>query len=377
MKTKEELIKKVKDLISKDKTKEAIKLLQEEQLRDFESNLANLSARYISLYKKTSLDLIDSEVAQRKLNNINFDLFELLNQIEESGESKEAKEQPAPVKSETITKTIQEEKQPVPSKKEQKESITKTVSSSSVSTKSNSKMYLMIGLGVLLLAAGAFWFTSQSSEKEKIKEAEVARIKAEKEQAKQDSLAQVAADTETLENFNRTKKEIFLGNKFGGGTIFYIEQLGEGYKVLIAAPGDAHTKKIPWLHLSDPKDYTGADRTGLFGGKFNTRILVDIFKDTEGIYPAKLCDEYTRRGEKDTTYDDWYLPSKDELNKLYDYRKENEDFKKTFTHDYYWSSTVIKTGYVYYRSFFDGDIFEKLSTNKGKVRAIRQVEISK
>lgn len=99
-------------------------------------------------------------------------------------------------------------------------------------------------------------------------------------------------------------------------------------------------------------------------------MIVDYFK--EGNYPAWLAKNYGP-----SKYKDWYLPSRDELDLVYSFYK-NEKSKKSkifktldFQHKYYWSSTEIGNDGVYYRSFYDGISYDELK-NKARVRPIRQ-----
>ena len=82
------------------------------------------------------------------------------------------------------------------------------------------------------------------------------------------------------------------------------------------------------LFVNGTNSYGALDCTGTIvgTGKENTRLLVDVHGDDAyssssgttmtSYYAAKLCDllTYTVHG---ITYDDWFLPSKDELNLLY------------------------------------------------------------
>lgn len=104
-----------------------------------------------------------------------------------------------------------------------------------------------------------------------------------------------------------------IGTSYQGGKIAYLFKPGEpGYVPgethgLIAAPSDQSTG-AEWGCFET--DITGADATALGTGYQNT---IDIMAGcaTEGI-AARLCAQLVLNG-----YDDWYLPSKDELNKLF------------------------------------------------------------
>jgi len=77
---------------------------------------------------------------------------------------------------------------------------------------------------------------------------------------------------------------------------------------------------------------------------------------------AKFCADLTLDG-----YSDWYLPSKDELSKLYLNRSAIGGFT-----DWYWTSSEFDNDYVYYQSFNYGisNLMYKPVLN-GRVRAIR------
>ena len=77
---------------------------------------------------------------------------------------------------------------------------------------------------------------------------------------------------------------------------------------------------------------------------------------------ARMCSDLDQNG-----YSDWYLPSKDELNKLYINR-----FKiVSFTDAFYWSSCESDGTYAWGKDFYDGTQGRVSKDSAGHVNAVR------
>ena len=147
-----------------------------------------------------------------------------------------------------------------------------------------------------------------------------------------------------------------IGDSYQGGKIFYID--GTGLHGLIAATSDISTG-APWGDFG--LTITGADGTAIGTGNQNT---IDIMAGcaTPGI-AARLCGDLVQGG-----YSDWYLPSKDELEKLY----INRTAVGNFFNVQYWSSSERDSYDVWMMDFSNGnkDYLDKYF-NSFRVRAIR------
>jgi hypothetical protein len=155
-----------------------------------------------------------------------------------------------------------------------------------------------------------------------------------------------------------------------GGTIFYINPSAtDGWRYLEAAPASTESK-VAWSTLSRVTDVKGTN-IDIGTGKQNTQLIV-TYSLNNGVScrAAMVCDNLRSGG-----YDDWFLPSKSELNLMFVYLKEAGI--GGFKGDYYWSSSVNDNGYVWTQQFNNGSqqdsySFSGESRSEQLVRAIRQ-----
>jgi hypothetical protein len=185
-----------------------------------------------------------------------------------------------------------------------------------------------------------------------------------------------------------------------GGLIFYDDNLGydfdgndeienneknllSEYRYLEAAPSDYDDGTIEhYYHLfgySRDNPLGSSQIVGTssdFGsGKSNTSLLISSapfyttnstnHSTTTNSYAAKLCDSFSYN-----SYNDWFLPSEQELNLLYLnlHKKDLGDF-----HGVYWSSSEATVSTVYVRIFTldENNLFTRDRDQTNRVRPIR------
>jgi hypothetical protein len=143
------------------------------------------------------------------------------------------------------------------------------------------------------------------------------------------------------ESMKDMQPDLKIGDAYLGGIIAYILQPGDpGYvenefHAIIAAPSD-RSEGIEFGSYP----IKGATGTALGTGKANTIAIIKSLGATS----------FAEQLAKDLELG-WYLPSKDELNKLY----LNKEAIGGFADDYYWSSTVTDDNLVWIQNFKTGE----------------------
>ncbi len=162
------------------------------------------------------------------------------------------------------------------------------------------------------------------------------------------------------------KTSIKIGDTYGGGIVAYVLQSGDpGYIAgdnhgIIAASSD-RSSGIRWYNGAYTN--TNASGTTIGTGNSNTNSIVSIQGAVS--YAAKLCSDLVLG-----VYSDWYLPSKDELNKLYLNRSIIGNFNSTALSNY-WSSSQYNDYTAYCIQFSSGNINQAYKDKLFLVRAIR------
>ena len=175
---------------------------------------------------------------------------------------------------------------------------------------------------------------------------------------------------------NSTKKTYKIGDEGpGGGIVFYVDK--EGFRVY---DGKGGKETCHYLEMSKntlggsywfPEyNYIGATQEGVGYGKSNTYKILNAKTSrelTEKNCAAHRCSKYSTSSTK---AGEWWLPSKDELDLIYQSQKER--VLASCTDKYHWSSSESGNNLACVEVLGDGDWNHYYKVNfKNSVRAVR------
>ncbi len=166
---------------------------------------------------------------------------------------------------------------------------------------------------------------------------------------------------------NGAGDSLFTGKNFGGGKIFWLDQTKK--HGLVSALTDQSPKGIAWN--SGEAKLTGASGDAAYAGIANTGKIV-VAQGTNTQYAAKVCRDFSTTSNG-VVYNDWYLPSKYELDLLFRQKAMIGGFNTTS--GIYWSSTEGKTdpaSQAFEQEFRFGSIHEDDKDQPDQVRCIRK-----
>jgi hypothetical protein len=156
-----------------------------------------------------------------------------------------------------------------------------------------------------------------------------------------------------------------IGQERDGGIVFYIAEEptdldGDGVldTGLVCATEDQ--SEVRWHNGANM--ITGASASGLGSGASNTATIIEA--QGEGSYAASVASAYDGGG-----FNDWFLPSKDELYLMYTNLKL-EDLGG-FSNSLYWSATEYNDSNTWAQNFNNGSKNGLIKYSSKDVRAVR------
>ena len=171
-----------------------------------------------------------------------------------------------------------------------------------------------------------------------------------------------------------------VGDYRDGGIVFYIASPpvdldgdGDLDTGLVCAIQD-YTNAIAWIIGGSTQTTANGGTSASIGhGQTNTTAMMNQVGYIGGA--AKACNDYsiTVNG---ITYSDWFLPSKDELNQMYQNRETinttaSANGGSDFSTNFYWSSTEYDFNRAWRQSFGNGNQGLVNKINTYDVRAVR------
>ena len=164
-----------------------------------------------------------------------------------------------------------------------------------------------------------------------------------------------------------------VGDFAQGGIVFWVDETGQ--HGLVAAKEDQSTG-VRWY--AGTYGNTQAKGDGPFSGEANTSIIIAAqvaIGDDGSTYAARICNEL-QVTEGGKTYGDWYLPSKEELNLMYQNKATIDatagvNGGSGFASAYYWSSTENNNNNAWKQNFDNGNQNNNNKNNTNRVRAVR------
>ena len=155
-----------------------------------------------------------------------------------------------------------------------------------------------------------------------------------------------------------------VGDTYAGGVVFYVD--ASGCHGLVAAPTDQSSSAV-WGCYGIA--VAGADGTAIGTGYQNT-IDIEAAACSAPGNPADICANLSLAG-----YTDWFLPSKDELNLMYQNIGPGNALGLGnvggFANNGYWSSTEYDNNYAWFFNFYNGYANVNYKYDTFYVRAVR------
>ena len=154
----------------------------------------------------------------------------------------------------------------------------------------------------------------------------------------------------------------------GGGIIFYhnpdgftMTDTGETAYYLEVSP--IGFLNLTWVSEELAETDIIGTETGIGTGRKNTALILAADVDAQA---AAKANDYNNRGKND-----WFLPSRDELDELYQLYQQREKNLAGIIPAGYWSSSQYSSTSAYFQNFLNGD--NRYGYGKDGHRAVRAV----
>jgi hypothetical protein len=151
--------------------------------------------------------------------------------------------------------------------------------------------------------------------------------------------------------------------------VFYDKgYVSDGWRYLEAAPSDQIGPYHAWSNIIDVEIGTSAQGIAIGTGQTNTTAIIGQSGHMESA--AQLCEDLSITNGS-TTYNDWFLPSEDELNLMYT-NLYNEGVGG-FANDSYWSSSEVSATVARFQYFWPDTTPGNYSKSNSavRIRAVR------
>jgi hypothetical protein len=159
----------------------------------------------------------------------------------------------------------------------------------------------------------------------------------------------------SLKSFSQENKKNQIGDFAHGGIIFWLDETGEHGLVCTKSDIAESTQwdtEVDYKNVTEKYEYPPERNTksiaikdGIYAGKENTQSIIKFVGESDMPYAALICDEYELLVDT-IMYDDWYLPSREELNIIYLNRTKIDETALKYGGDLlkrkrFWSSTDV------------------------------------
>ena len=165
----------------------------------------------------------------------------------------------------------------------------------------------------------------------------------------QDTASAIRTDIPTITTYS-------VGDFAQGGIVFWVDETGQHGLVCSKADQNAG-RDIKWYNGSYTD--TEAHGDGVYAGEMNTMLIIANQGNNSNGYAAGACANLILT-ENDVTYGNWYLPSKKELDLMYQNKATINYTAEAngggpFGSTYYWSSTERTIKYAWVQYFTNGN----------------------